>query len=1088
MKIQKSLNLRVRQLFISLLLLCTVSFCPKSFAGYKRLDARTDTSKIWQDTRVLFDTTNNSVPDYAKGHVKFRDGFVIDPGVTVALDIVDPICNVIDAGPGGINVGATGEIRLKAPIKLAANATMPHGAIIDGLGHTIAFDGNFELPSNKRLRIMSDTVLDGRGHTVTFGQDSQLILDHGVTVTLKNMTIKNTRNGYFKQIFTPLGPTSRVCLRDVTFDLHDDIYFKLGRLYVHSNVIVSGPHTFMYRSDQPSYIASCAQLAFENDSAFNYNPTTTADNLIKLVDHSSSIMVNGANLASYATPLRLTAGTLYFDNDVTLSSKISRPNYWVGAMSYMLTPTSLIGESSLTSVADTSDGGAAVNTVSWSSDGKYLAVGYASGATNEVHVYQFTGSGLTSVETARSDNTTVNSVDWSPDGKYLAVGYASGAANEVRVYVFSGLGLLAVTSVHDNNTTVNSVHWSPDGNYLAVGYKSGAASEVRVYLFDDLRLTSVATATETGNANFVSWSPCGCYLAVGFDTAAANEVQVYRFDGSSLTSIVIASDNNTTVNTLDWSPDGTYLAVGYDSGAVLSEVQVYEFAGTSLTLTVTTASDNNASVNSVHWSPDGNYLAVGYESGATDGEVHVYRFSGLGLIDIETISSASGVSANTVNWPPNGSYVAVGFDTDASDSEVHVYAFDHELWTSVPTSSMLLDKYDVGTVGLDSRDTKSSTHDVSSVSWTSDGRHLAVGFNVSGDTSAVQVYSFDGTSLGTAISLPETVSGAVTLVDWSPDGSWLAVGFANGATNEVIVYRFDGSELVTLGAWAVSNSGKTAYSVKWSPSGAYLAVGFESGTDDEVVIYRFSNNGLITTGATASSANDSDAYSVSWTPDESYVAVGYATDASDDEVKVYEFTGNSLIDIGVGVGLTSESDANVVSWSPDGSYLAVGFANDLSDEEVQVFKYEYASLSLTSSRSITGSGGKGVKSLDWSPDGAYFAVGYESDSAHDEIQVYQFTEWGLVDIGVGVGDNNARANAVRWSPDGAHLAAGFASGAVTEVHVYSFGDAGLLSWDSNGFIFGDSSIPNGAADLDVRVLGRAQVRILGHVIDDTFSV
>ena len=208
---------------------------------YKWVDSYQEVS--WQADRVLFDTIIDGVPDYAKGHVKFRDGFVVDTGVTVALDIINPINGVIDAGPGGNNVGATGKIRLMSPITLAADASIPNGAMIDGRGNSITFDGNFTLPKNKRLRIMSDTVLDGRNHTFAFEQDAQIIVDHGVTVTLMNMTITNTSSGYYRQIFTPLGPTSRVCLQDVVLELSDNIVFRLGCLYIHGDVIVSGPYS-----------------------------------------------------------------------------------------------------------------------------------------------------------------------------------------------------------------------------------------------------------------------------------------------------------------------------------------------------------------------------------------------------------------------------------------------------------------------------------------------------------------------------------------------------------------------------------------------------------------------------------------------------------------------------------------------------------------------------------------------------------------------------------------------------------------------------------------------------------------------------
>jgi len=1031
------------------------------YAGYQNIDG---TSSIaWEDTRVLFDTTTSGVPDYAKGYVKFRDGFVVDPSIIVTLDITEPISSVIDAGLGGTSVGATGQIRLMRPITLESGATIPHGAIIDGRGYTISFDGNFELPIKKRLRVMSDVILDGCGNTFIFGQDAQLIIDYGVTVTLKNMVIKNTRNGYYNQIFTPLGPTSRLAFQDVMLDLHDDIYFQLGRLYIHDDVIVSGPHKFMYRSDQPSYIASGANFAFDKGSAFNYNPTTTADNLIKMIDSSSSMLFDSSTVESYSTPLRLTTGMLCFDNDVTVSCPVYRPAYWTGAMSCMLTPTT--GASLV--LVDSEETVDSAWAVSWSPDGKYLAAGIRSSG-EEVRVYRFDGSSLTLVDSA-ANVTRCRSVSWSPDGYYLAAGFTS-TGNEIRVYRFDGLSLTEVVGTGAAFGECHSVSWSPDGRYLAAGSQTGfTGSGVRVYKFDGSSLREAANADTSDIVQSVSWSPDGSYLAAGL-VVSSDKIVVYRFDGSSLTQVVSVS---LPCYFLSWSPDGAYLAVGLASSG--DEVRVYRFNGLSLTEVASTASAGVALCRSVSWSPDGSYLAAGFDSAGD--EIRIYRFDGLSLTEVySTVPVAT--ACYSVSWSPYGSYLAAGLSS--SGDEVRVYSFDHDIWTCVPTSSMLLSKFD--TVTLTDVDTDTSSSSVSSMRWSPDGDFLAVGFNTSSDVNAVRVYPFDGENLGTEIYLPATVSGEVECVDWSPDGVYLAVGFANGATNEVIVYCFTGTSLTTIGAWAVSNNGKTAHCVKWSPCGGYLSVSFESGTGDEVIVYRFDDNGLSATSATASSTSAVDAYSVSWTPDGQFLAVGYASDGADDEVQVYKVgaNGTSLTVISSGAASTNGVDANVVRWSPDGGYLAVGFAADGTDDEVQVFKFNGISLRLTGSGVCASGGSSRVKSLDWSPDGAYLAVGYEANVG-DEVHVYQFEGHNVIDLGISSSDTNANVQAVAWRFDGAYLAAGFVSGATNEVHVYGFGDT-TYTWNPYGLIFGDSTTDG---DLNVRVLSRARVEIEGVVYDNS---
>ncbi len=72
---------------------------------------------------------------------------------------------------------------------------------------------------------------------------------------------------------------------------------------------------------------------------------------------------------------------------------------------------------------------------------------------------------------------TVNSVDWSPDGKYLAVGGEISGTTDFDLFVYRfDRGTESLTQVDAVNPdggstsdTVNSVNWSPDGKYLAVG-------------------------------------------------------------------------------------------------------------------------------------------------------------------------------------------------------------------------------------------------------------------------------------------------------------------------------------------------------------------------------------------------------------------------------------------------------------------------------------------------------------------------------------------------------------------------------------------------------------------------------------------
>ena len=77
----------------------------------------------------------------------------------------------------------------------------------------------------------------------------------------------------------------------------------------------------------------------------------------------------------------------------------------------------------------------------------------------DVIVYGWDGTSLTPKD-SKDHGTVANSVSWSPDGKYLAVGGIN-ADKDVIVYEWNGTSLTPTDS-KDHGSEANSVSWSPD--------------------------------------------------------------------------------------------------------------------------------------------------------------------------------------------------------------------------------------------------------------------------------------------------------------------------------------------------------------------------------------------------------------------------------------------------------------------------------------------------------------------------------------------------------------------------------------------------------------------------------------------------
>lgn len=356
-----------------------------------------------------------------------------------------------------------------------------------------------------------------------------------------------------------------------------------------------------------------------------------------------------------------------------------------------------------------------------------------------------------------NENSAVYSVAWSPDGRYVSIGgFKPYLANDFQIYRYTMDTLVTVTLLNygPEDCYVYANTWSPDGKYIALGgFKPYGGKELQVYTFANNELTLVASQDYgTGSAAIHSlcWSPDARYLAIGgaypslFNGAASsNELQIYKFNGKALIAVT-SQDYGDEIDTVAWSPDGQYLAVGgtiptkFGADTKHDELQIYKF--TMDTLVTVTSQDFGAStatgIRSIAWSPDGQYLAIG------------------------------------------GYYPQLFGGVDNTD-ECQIYRFDGSSLTAVTSQS-----YGVVTAICNS------------VSWSTDGRYLAIGgyAPVSGhggfdDANYLRIYSFNGSSLTPITSHSSWYQ--LNAISWAWDNKYVALGgrMLDRGTNELWIER-----------------------------------------------------------------------------------------------------------------------------------------------------------------------------------------------------------------------------------------------------------------------------------------------------------
>ena len=672
------------------------------------LTGKTDLSGLWTFTGPgivnghgnILDTTNNGEiylkhqasleltniimrgigPD--KGNIRFQDNtatlstsnvhfdFDTDFSMTVGKMYID--------GPTTISgfFSSSRTVDLQNDLFLSGNMTLSCGQGISGNGNTVNLQGNLNIQENTPLHFASNTLVEGNGNTIILQDNAQLFVDTDVSVTLRNVTIKNSKNYLSASAIKLAASGSQLTLDNAKLNFANDYYFDRGQIYFYNDVEFTGTNAFIYRSTVPSYIKSGANLKFNPDSIFDFRPSTTgepillAKDLLIMDDSVSKITFDGCSLKSTFTGLNLTKGTVFFDNKVSITSAAQLAVKSFGSYTNQTFGNFVLG-------------------LSWSLDGRYLAVGGDNG-TGDIGVYYFGGTSLSSV-VFHNYGGGAYSVGWSPCGKYLAVGGTTPVSgDEIQVYRFNGSSLELIAS-KNYGTSVRHVSWSLDGKYLAIsGFTPTSGDEFQIYSFDGSALTFV-TSQNYGEAVYsIDWSPDGKHLAIGGKVpSSGDEIQVYSFDGISL-SFVASHNYGDSAYGVMWSPDGRYLAVSGNSPDSGDEIQVYNFNGSSLSLVASQDYGGNAFF--ARWSPDARYLAA-----CGSDNIKIYSFNGDSLSLISSQNYGSVVW--NISWSPDGKYIAIGGQTpDPGHEEVEVYsvAYGPETDQQAISNSIVLGNPELG--------------------------------------------------------------------------------------------------------------------------------------------------------------------------------------------------------------------------------------------------------------------------------------------------------------------------------------------------------------------------------------------------------
>lgn len=243
-----------------------------------------------------------------------------------------------------------------------------------------------------------------------------------------------------------------------------------------------------------------------------------------------------------------------------------------------------------------------ISSVEWNNDGTMIA---AAG----VNVGDPFGGYLNVVNVETGESVYRNepmpggysSVTWSPDGRYLAVG---GFNTIIEIVSIERREIIATLLGHE--ATINWLDWNHDGTRLV----SAGTTDKKAILWDTTIYQSLRVL-ETADPWVTEFSPDGTSIAIG--SAAGVEIAPPDLEVPALYAERQRTYEIAYVGAFDWSSDGSLLAVGSQTlGTENASIQLLDVNSGQVIRQIRLDRDN---IFGLDWSSDGSLIAVSSNEG-----------------------------------------------------------------------------------------------------------------------------------------------------------------------------------------------------------------------------------------------------------------------------------------------------------------------------------------------------------------------------------------------------------------------------------------------------------------------------------------
>jgi len=604
-----------------------------------------------------------------------------------------------------------------------------------------------------------------------------------------------------------------------------------------------------------------------------------------------------------------------------------------------------------------------VYSISYSSDGKYIASG---GSDGKINIWDVISGHLLKSLKDDGDDCDIFSINYSPDGKYIASSYFAGY---IKIWNVSSGKMLKKIGDGDYKITI-TLSYSPDGKFLVSGDE-----DKKIKIWEIASGTNVKTLIgHNGAVESICYSPDGNYLASG---SADKTIKIW--DLSNFREIKTLKGHEESICTISYSPDGKYIV----SGSADKTIKRWDVVtGKELK----TLKGHSESVYSLNFSPDGKYIA----SGSGDKTIKIWEMS----TNSEVYSFEGHTNVvRSIRFSHDGKYIASGSNDRtikiwemSTNGDVHNLS-GYNPWSQIeysPDGKFFASGSLDGTIkiwealkGKNVKILKGHYGSVWTISYSPDGKHLAS----AGEDKYIKIWDLTSNS---EIKSLRGHNGRINSISYSPDGKFIVSGSVDSTLK---IWESSSGRLVNV----LKDSYCEVNSLDYSPEGKYIASGSSDGT---IKIWESSSGREIETFKGYSG------YSINYSIDGKHIA-GSSDHAHEysNSIKIWKVTKSKIFKTVISWIFSSQqykldrwewlrefitldghhAEVNYISYSIDGKYLASGS----SDKTIKIWDLSNGKALYT----LEGSSDK-ITSICYNPDGKSLVAG----CADSTLRIFNLSE------------------------------------------------------------------------------------------------